>query len=300
MSVKGRKLDVFQIVVVSICVLMGLIALYPMYYVLIMSISNPTEAAKGNVYFWPRGFYLGGYQTLLGSDTALLRSVLMSIFYAAGGTILMLITSVLGAYPLTRSGLAGRGYVIFFLLIPMYISGGMIPSFLVVQKLGIYNSVWAILLPGAYSISNIILVRTFFMSIPGEVAESALMDGANNYQLMCRIYVPLSKPVLAVVAIYTLVGIWNSWFNAMVYLPNINLHPAQMYLQRVLIAQQVDLTVLQNVQDMDDKAAILARATQARQLKYSMIVIVSLPILLVYPMFQKHFVKGVMLGSLKG
>lgn len=300
MRKKAKRPDAFQVIVVMICCLMGLMALYPMYYVLIMSISDPAQAARGDIYFWPRGFYLGGYETILKNDASLWRATGMSVFYAASGTLLMLATSVMGAYPLCRPGLAGRRAFIIFLLIPMYVSGGMIPSFLLIYQLGLYNTIWAIILPGAYGIWNIILVRTFFTTIPGEVAESAVVDGANNYQLMLSIYVPLSKPVLAVVAIYTLVGIWNSWFNAMVYLPDIRLHPAQMYLQRILIAQSVDLTVLKEVQTMEEKAAIVARSLQSRQLKYAMIMVVSLPILLVYPMFQKHFVKGVMLGSLKG
>ncbi|NLZ88273.1 MAG: carbohydrate ABC transporter permease [Clostridiales bacterium] len=212
----------------------------------------------------------------------------------------MLITSVMGAYPLTRPNLKFRKIVVIFLIIPMYFSGGMIPTFLIVQKLGLYDTIWAIILPGAYSIWNIILTRTFFMTIPGEVAESAFIDGANHFQLMRKIYLPLSKPVLAVISIYTLVGIWNSWFNAMVYLPNYTLHPLQMYLQRILIAQTVDVTRLKEVTSADDMAALMKKAMGARQLKYAMIMVVSLPILMVYPMFQRHFVKGVMLGSLKG
>jgi putative aldouronate transport system permease protein len=233
-------------------------------------------------------------------DSGLWRAAGMSIFYAVSGTLLMLITSVMGAYPLTRPNLKFRKIVVIFLIIPMYFSGGMIPTFLIVQKLGLYDTIWAIILPGAYSIWNIILTRTFFMTIPGEVAESAFIDGANHFQLMRKIYLPLSKPVLAVISIYTLVGIWNSWFNAMVYLPNYTLHPLQMYLQRILIAQTVDVTRLKEVTSADDMAALMKKAMGARQLKYAMIMVVSLPILMVYPMFQRHFVKGVMLGSLKG
>lgn len=296
-----KKTDVFQIFVVIICCIAALVTIYPMWYVLAMSLNEPSEAVKGNLYFnlFPIQLYFGSYEVILG-DKNLWRSVLMSIFYAISGTILMLVTSVTAAYPLTRPNLKFRKLVVIFLLIPMYIGGGMIPSFLLINKLGIYNTVFAIILPGAYGIWNIILTRTFFMSIPGEIAESAFMDGANNFQLMGRIYVPLSKPVLAVVAIYTLVGIWNSWFNAMIYLPNHLLHPVQMYLQRILIAQSVDVTALKDITSAEDMAALMKRALSARQLKYAMIMVVSLPIIMVYPMFQKHFVKGVMLGSLKG
>ncbi|MGI6692097.1 MAG: carbohydrate ABC transporter permease [Christensenellales bacterium] len=296
-----QRVDVFQVLVVAVCVTAAVVTIYPMWYVLAMSLNDPYEAVKGNLLWnlFPIQLYLGSYEVIL-KDSGLWRAAGMSIFYAVSGTLLMLITSVMGAYPLTRPNLKFRKIVVIFLIIPMYFSGGMIPTFLIVQKLGLYDTIWAIILPGAYSIWNIILTRTFFMTIPGEVAESAFIDGANHFQLMRKIYLPLSKPVLAVISIYTLVGIWNSWFNAMVYLPNYTLHPLQMYLQRILIAQTVDVTRLKEVTSADDMAALMKKAMGARQLKYAMIMVVSLPILMVYPMFQRHFVKGVMLGSLKG
>ncbi len=296
-----KKMDVFQVFVVTVCIAAAVITIYPMWYVLAMSLNDPFEAVKGNLTWnlFPTKLYLGSYEVIL-KDPGLWRSAGMSVFYAVSGTLLMLTTCVLGAFPLTRPNLKFRRLVVVFLIIPMYFGGGLIPTFLVVQKIGLYDTIWAIILPSAYSVWNIILTRTFFMTIPHEVAESAYIDGANNFQLMGRIYVPLSKPVLAVVSIYTLVAIWNSWFNAMIYLPNYTLHPLQMYLQRILIAQTVDMTKLKEVTSAEDMAALMKRAMGARQLKYAMIMVVSLPIIMVYPMFQKHFVKGVMLGSLKG
>ena len=208
---------------------------------------------------------------------------------------------MLMAFPLTRPNLKFRKFVTFFLLIPMYFGGGMIASFIVVAKfLDLYNTVWAIILPGV-SIWNIILCKTFLQSIPAELSEAAYIDGASNTQVLLKIFVPLAKPVLAVISIYTIVGIWNSWFGSMLYQSDTSLHPAQMYLQRILIQQNVNLAELIKkgaTKEMIEAAA--ESANLAKQLKYSMIVVVTLPILMVYPLFQKHFVKGVMLGSLKG
>lgn len=295
MGIAKKKMNTSQLIIIAICLLICLITVYPMYYVLVISISDPVEVSKGGIYFFPKGFSFRSYK-IISSDLRLWRSVLNSIFYVVASTTLMLITSSLGAYPLTCKNLLGRKYIVAFLLIPMYFGGGMIPSFLLIYKLGIYNTVWALILPGAVGIMNIILMRTYLMTIPFEVAESAFMDGARHFTVMSKIYVPLAKPVLAVIAIYTIVGVWNSWFGAMVYLPNERLHPVQMYLQRILIANTVDLTKLETMEEVE-KA--LGEMMVASQLKYTMIIFVTLPIIMVYPMFQKHFIKGVMLGSLK-
>ncbi|MEA4889626.1 MAG: carbohydrate ABC transporter permease [Clostridiaceae bacterium] len=291
----GKKFDKAQPILILFCLVSCFITIYPMYYVLIMSISDPAQAAKGAVYFWPKGLYFGSYEMIL-HDGKLWRAYGNTVFYAAASTLLMLFSTVIMAYPLTRPNLRYRKAVIFFLLVPMYFGGGLIPSFLLVYKLGMYNTIWAMILPSV-SIWNIILARTFFMSIPNSVAESAFMDGANHFQVLRSIYLPLSKPVLAVISIYTIVGVWNSWFNAMVYLPNENLHPLQMYLQRILISQTVDLRKIMSMEEMRDA---VKKMLSSQQLKYTMILFISAPIIMVYPLFQKHFIKGIMLGSLKG
>ena len=219
-----------------------------------------------------------------------------TIFYVAATTVLMLLFCVLCAYPLCTPGLIGKKVLVTFLLIPMYFSGGLIPTFLIMNKLHLYNNVWAIILPGAISIWNIILTKTYFSSIPETIRESASIDGANHFKILFRIYMPLAVPILAVVAIYTIVITWNSWFNAMVYLPNPDLQPLQLYLRRVLIENTVDLTKL----PMNEVADAIKRSLSTVQLKYAMIIFTTLPVLFAYPFFQKHFVKGIMVGSLKG
>lgn len=295
-----KRLTMFDVVVLILSAGACFITIYPMWYVIIMSISDPVVAAGSGVKFWPSGFYLGSYQVILRKADFWL-SVRNSVLYVLCGLALMLTTTLLVAYPLTRPNLKGRRACVIFLLIPMYFSGGMIPSFILITKLGLYNTPWATILPGAYGIWNIVLCKTYLQSIPPELAEAAYIDGAGNMQALMKIYLPLSKPVLAVISIYTVVGIWNSWFGAKLYQPNPALHPVQLYLQKVLVEQSMDMSkALGKNMTMEMLEALNAKALSARQLKYSMIVVVTLPIIMVYPMFQKHFVKGVMLGSLKG
>ena len=297
---KLKRLTLFDVIVLILSAGACFITIYPRWYVIIMSISDPVVAAGSGVTFWPSGFYLGSYQIIL-REMDFWLSVRNSVLYVIAGLVLMLVTTLLVAYPLTRPNLKGRKACVIFLLIPMYFSGGMIPSFILITKLGLYNTPWATILPGAYGIWNIILCKTYLQSIPHELAEAAYIDGAGNMQALTRIYLPLAKPVLAVISIYTIVGIWNSWFGAKLYQPNPAIQPVQLYLQKVLVEQSVDLSkMMEQNMTQEMMEAMTTKAMSARQLKYSMIVVVTLPIIMVYPMFQKHFVKGVMLGSLKG
>lgn len=297
---KLKRLTLFDVIVLILSAGACFITIYPMWYVIIMSISDPVVAAGSGVTFWPSGFYLGSYQIIL-REMDFWLSVRNSVLYVIAGLVLMLATTLLVAYPLTRPNLKGRKACVIFLLIPMYFSGGMIPSFILITKLGLYNTPWATILPGAYGIWNIILCKTYLQSIPHELAEAAYIDGAGNMQALSKIYLPLAKPVLAVISIYTIVGIWNSWFGAKLYQPNPAIQPVQLYLQKVLVEQSVDLSkMMEQNMTQEMMEAMTVKAMSARQLKYSMIVVVTLPIIMVYPMFQKHFVKGVMLGSLKG
>lgn len=300
MRSKNRRLNpwtTFDTVVTVIAIVVCFITIYPMWYVIVMSVSDPAAAAAGKVTFWPVGFSLQSYSLVLNNPRFWI-SIRNSILYVLVGCVLMLFTTVTVAYPLTRPNLRGRKLVNLFLIIPMYFSGGMIPSFILVTKLGLYNSPLALILPASYSIWNIILCRTYLASIPHELGEAAFIDGATNMQALWRIYLPLAKPVLAVILIYTIVGVWNTWFSAVLYTTRQEIQPIQVYLQTVLnAASPKDLGVNYSPEALE---AYMRRAMSARQVKYSVIVVVTVPILLVYPMFQKHFTKGIMLGSLKG
>jgi len=287
---------VYDFFVYLIAGVLCFITLYPMYYVLILSVSTPETAILQNTYFLPKGLYLGSYK-IIRSDARMWNAYFYTIIYVVSGTVMMLITSVMAAYPLTVKTLIARKFVVTFLIIPMYFGGGLIPTFILMTRLGLYNNIWALIVPSSFGIWNIILTRTYFNSLPDSLRESAHIDGAGHARILSTIYVPLSKPILAVISIYTIVGIWNSWFSAMVYLPNPDIQPLQLYLRRVLIEQTIDLT---KITSMEEMAEAVELARNAMQLRYSMIIFCTLPILMTYPFFQKHFVKGVMLGSLKG
>ena len=287
----------------ALLVLLALICIYPIWYTFIISLSTPLTARTLDVFLLPDTIYLGSYEQIL-SDTQVWYGYGNTILYAATCCVGMLVTCAMTAYPLTSPLLVGKRIMVFFILIPMYFGGGLIPTFLWMNKLGLYDSRWAIILPGIVSMWYIVLVRTFFASIPEELRESARIDGANNYQILFNVYVPTSKPIMAFIAIYTIVAQWNSYFAAMVYLTTQSKQPLQLYLRRMLILQQ------QAAQAADGSSGqggtsegaeeAMKMALSADQLKYTIIVVSTLPMLIVYPFLQKYFVKGVMVGSLKG
>jgi putative aldouronate transport system permease protein len=270
------------------------ITLYPMYYVLILSLSDPRYAVTLQVYAFPKGFNLDAYK-ILALDPNIWRSFANTALYAVSGTILMLITSILGAFPLTFKSLAGRKYINTYLLVTMFFSGGLIPSFLLILRLGMYDTPLALIIPGCFSVWNIILTKSYLGTIPETLREAAKIDGASVYQILLKIYLPLSMPILAVISVYTVVGIWNSWFNALVYLPHVDWQPLQLYLRRMLIQAQAPTEVI----SPDAAKELAARQLSYAQLKFAMIIFSSLPVFFTYPFFQKYFMKGIMLGSLK-
>lgn len=216
-------------------------------------------------------------------------------------TLGMLFVTFLAAYSLSRPKLKGRKLVVIYLLVPMYFGGGLIPGYLNMVKLGLYNTRLALILPSFCVISYIILVTTYLRSQPRDLEEAAFVDGAGHWIVLSRIALPLAKPVLAVISIYQIVGQWNSWFGAMVYLTDYTKHPVQLYLRRILVQNTNLIKELASRGITPEEAEnVMMRSMSSRQLKYAVIMIVTLPIVCVYPMFQKHFVKGVMLGSLKG
>jgi len=285
-----------DVIIYTAAILLALVCLYPVYYVLILSLSAPREAATMQVYLIPKGFYLGGYEKIFG-DSLLWSSYGNTILYAAAEMTLMLITCATFAYALSFKQLKHRGLINAFVLIPMYFGGGTIPLFMMVMKYGLYNSPWALILTGGYSVWYIILIKSYFSTIPESLREAAKIDGANHYQVFSMVFLPVSKPILAVIALYTIVGVWNSWFNAALFLADQKLQPLQLYLRRILVQGEVDLTV--ELATAEEIKAAQENAISASQLKYTVIIVSSLPMIIAYPFFQKYFVKGVMLGSLK-
>lgn len=284
------------VIIYILVILAAVICIYPMWYVFCMSISSP-EAVAGEKVFWrPIGIQFNAYKIIAGKSE-MWRSYGMTIFYVVTSTACMLLNCVLMAYPLSSPNLIGRKAMTIYIMIPMYFSGGLIPTFMIMKMLGLYNNIWVMILRHAISIWYIILTRTYFASIPETMREAARIDGANSFQTLSKIYLPLSKPILAVIAIYTVVGVWNGWFTANVYLKDKNLQPLQLYLRRVLVTTTTNLA-----KPSTPEEAIMMEQTRLNNmsLQYAMIIFTTLPVIVTYPFLQKYFVKGVMIGSIKG
>lgn len=281
----SRALNIFAVLVI-------IITLYPLVYVFSMSISDPFQVARGEVYLWPKGFSLEAFKTVL-KDPMLYRYYFNTIWYTAAGVIFGLTTTSLAAYPLSRKDFRPRKIIMIFITFTMFFGGGLIPTYLVVARfLKLYNSRLAIILPSLTTAWYIIVTRTFFQSIPEEMLESARMDGASEYRIFAQFIIPLSAPILAVLALYFGISYWNSYFSAMLYLGERDLQPLALYVRRV---------VIQNSMEASEAVDLSAEAVMSQlQIKYVVIVVAILPILLFYPSLSKYLSKGLMVGSLKG
>ena len=270
-----------------------LITLSPLLYVLIASFMDPFILRSQGLSLNPANWSLDGYKRVL-QDPAIIRGFVNSIFYSFTYSALTVAVSILTAYPLSKQKLVGKRPITIFLMITMFIGGGLVPTYLLVKNLGMLNTVWAIILPGSINVWNIILARTYFKQLPAELEEAAIIDGANEMQIFFKIMLPLAKPIIFVLFLYAFVGQWNSYFDAMIYLNDADLQPLQLVLRKILIQNQPQ-------QDMIGSATQMAEMAELAELiKYSTIVISSLPLLVMYPFFQKYFDKGMMAGSLKG
>lgn len=274
-----------------------LIVLYPIIFIISASISNPRFVNGGEMWLWPKGLNIEGYKMVF-ENKSIWNGYKNTIIYTLVGTAINLFVTIPGAYALSRKDLVGRGFMMAILVVTMFISGGLIPSYLLIKNLGMINTIWALVIPGAASVYNVIVCRTFFQtSIPGELAESAKIDGASNFTLFTKIVVPLSAPIIAVMALFYGVGHWNSYFGAMIYLKDQDLYPLQLVLRQILVLQQMSGEMSMN----SATAELLEhQATVADTVKYAVIIIATLPLIIIYPFMQRFFVKGVMIGSVKG
>jgi putative aldouronate transport system permease protein len=278
-----------------------IVMFYPLYYTLIASLSDINEVGLGRVYLWPRGFTLDSYRQVL--DYAMIWSgYANSLLYTALGIAYNLALLLPLAYALSKKYLWGRGPVTWFFLFTMYFGGGIIPNYLLrTQTLHINNTIWVMIL-GATSTYYVIVTRTFFANIPGELYESAEMDGASQFRCFFQIALPLSAPIIAVIALFLAVDFWNSYFNAMIYITKRSMYPLQLVLRSILILND-QLTAnpeLITSFSADEMKDLLVKQRLAQSMKYSTIFIGSAPLLIAYPFVQKYFVKGMMIGSVKG
>lgn len=289
----------FDIVNIFIMVVLLFIFVWPLWFVIISSFSNPFDVWKGNVLLWPSGFTLKGYTEMFRYEPIWI-GYRNNIFYTVVGTLINMVMTVLCAYPLSRKDWLPRKFWLKYCLITMYISGGLIPTYLVIRNLHMTNTIWAMMIPGALSFYNALIVRSYFSnSIPNDLQEAAELDGANPMQYLVRVVLPLSKPVLAVVCLYYAVGHWNDYYTALIYISDRRLIPLQTALREVLISSASIANLLHNA-DSNTAMQMQQRMELAQSLKYTSIIAGIIPMMIVYPFVQKYFVKGVMVGAIKG
>ena len=273
--------------------LFTLIVLIPLIYVVSASFSSADAVSAGRVRLWPVDFSLEGYQAVF-KNKMIGTAYLNTFFYTIAGTIINLIMTMIAAYPLARRNLPGKPFFMFLFTLTMLFSGGTIPTYIQMINLGLLNTRWAMLLPGAVSVYNMIIARTFIQNIPEELYEAASIDGCNDFVFFRRMVLPLSKTLLSVLTLYYAVSHWNAYFDAFLYLSDRELYPLQVILREILIASKI------GAEEVLDDATLTAKQGLADLLKYSLIIVSSLPVLVLYPFIKRYFAKGVMLGALKG
>lgn len=281
---------IFDVFNYAFIIFLMVITLYPFWYIIIGSFSDPTAVAQHRgLMFWIKGFNIESYKAVF-MNPNIWTGYLNTTYYLVVGTAVNLFMTVLGAYGLSRKKLYGKSAIMKIIVFTMFFSGGLIPTFLIIRSMGMVDTRWAMIVPGAISTYNMIIMRTAFQSVPDSLEESARMDGANDFTIMWKIIVPLSLPAMAVIALYYAVGHWNSFFGALVYLRSRPLFPLQLILREILISNSTDTMMTGVVAD---------REPIGETIKYSTIIVSTLPILCLYPFLQRYFVKGVMIGSLK-
>ncbi len=285
---------IFYIIITAILTFFFIAVLYPCIFVLSASFSSGVAVQSGKVILFPVDLSIEGYRAVFNTSTVW-TGFINSLFYTVVGTTINLVMTLTAAYCLSRRDLPGRNGIMLLFTFTMFFSGGMIPSFMMVQSLGILNTRWALLLPGAIGVYNLIVARTFIInSIPLELLEASQMDGCSDVMYYLKVVIPLSKAIIAVLVLFYGVGHWNAYFNAMIYLHDKSLYPLTLFLREILMASQIDPST---VQDPELQARL---AEMAGAIKYSLIVVSMVPVLIIYPFVQKYFVKGVMIGSVKG
>ena len=284
---------IFDAVNTLIMIVVGILIVYPLYYVLVASFTDPTIVKKGSLLLFPKEMYFAGYERTI-NYSPIWKGYLNTIIYTGLGTIVSVVVTMFGAYPLSRKDMAFRTPIMLLFSFTMFFGGGLIPSYLLIKEIGLFDTMWAIILPGACSVWNMIICRsTFDANLNGELLDAASIDGCNDFGFFFRIALPLSKTLAAVMAIYYASGKWNEYFSSMIYLRDSSKHPLQLVLRGLLLQTATNDLVV------DEQDAIY-RQMVADQLKFCVIVVSTIPMMIFYPFVQKYFTKGVMIGSLKG
>lgn len=282
----------FDIVNVILLLMLTFFFLYPMWYVLVASFSEPFRIFTNNgILFWPAGYSLKGYIQVF-RNANILTGYKNTLFIVTVGTACNMLMTTLGAYVLSRRNIMLNKLFTIMVVVTMYFGGGLIPTYLIIKGIGLLDSLWAVILPGVISTWNMIVMRTAFRAVPQSLEESARIDGANDFTILFRIIVPVTKATMAVMVLFYAVGHWNSWFSAMVYISDKKKYPLQLFLREILIVNMANAAAAESIEDSDS-------AYLAEVIRYATIIISTVPILALYPFLQKYFVKGVMMGSIK-
>lgn len=291
---ESRADRVFNLVNYTILTLFLLVILYPLIYVVSASFSDGAAVIAGKVVLLPVDFSLAAYAKIFAYER-IWSGYANSLFYVVVGTIVNVGMTLIAAYPLARRDLYGRGLILSLFLFTLFFSGGLIPSYLLVRDLGMLNTRMAMIIPQALSVWNLIIAITYFKTaIPNELLEASQLDGCSDVQYFLRILLPLSTPLIAVLVLFYAVGHWNQYFNALIYLSKEELYPLQIILRDILIQSQMDMNMV------DDMKTMAAKQAMRELMKYALIVVASVPVLIIYPFVQKYFVRGIMLGAIKG
>ncbi len=289
---KGDKL--FDVMNYTILTILLVIVLYPLIFIVVASVSEPDAVARGEVWLLPVGLNVDGYKEVL-KNADIWKGYANTIKYTVTGTLMNVCLTIPAAYALSRKELVGRNFLMGMITFTMFFGGGLIPTYLLVSGLHLNNTMWALIIPGAISVYNLIISRSYFLSnIPEELFEAGQMDGCSYFKFFFSVVLPLAKPILGVIVLMYAVGHWNSYFNALIYLRDRQLYPLQVILREMLIQQEASMSM------GGSAASVMEQQRIADMLKYGVIIVSTLPILCVYPFIQKYFVKGMMIGSVKG
>lgn len=290
----GLSDKVSDIILVVMCTAIMLVVAYPLYYVLIASVSDPYDVYAGKTFLLPSQFTLQGYTSVF-ADQRIFTGYMNSIKYTVVGTIFSVVMVYITAYPLSRKSLPGRKWISIFFIITMYFGGGLVPTYLVVKETGLLNNMWSLFLPGGVAVGNMIIVRNFFeTSIPGELMEAAEIDGASPMTVFRKIVIPLSRSIMAVMVVFSMVAYWNDWFTALIYL-NADQAPLPLVLRNILIRSEVSASQSSTI---SGGYAELNKVTE--MIKFASIIVAAAPMLIIYPFVQKYFEQGFMSGAVKG
>ncbi len=290
-SHRGKRISVSQMLAGFIMLILAIVTIYPFWYCVAYSFSSADRAAMTNVVLFPVGFTFENYKAIFRIQE-IYSSALISVYRTVGGVLYSVLITGLASYAISHRGLPGNRLISLFLIIPMYISGGLLPYYVLINKLGLFNNLLVYILPHGFWAFNMLLMRTYFDTIPAEMAESARIDGANEWTIFFKIIFPLAMPVIAVIAMFNGVWQWNSWFDGQLFVTRYQLRPLQNVLLSFLRQSAAEVTMLM-------QGRVQQRSVSPETIRMTILVVTTLPITLIYPFFQKHFIRGVMIGAIK-